>query len=87
MAKSPRSSGTRPVVAAALLIAVNGVLTASEEEPGACPVHFGHQLAGPALGCSDAVRAEWLQHLKACRTKALADINYSGGVFDNPQVI
>ena len=52
----------------------------------ACPVRFEHQLPGPPVGCSDAVRAEWLEARKVCRTKALAGISYKGGVFDTPQV-
>lgn len=52
----------------------------------ACPTLFNHQLAGPAAGCSDDARTEWLAGLKACRTRVLKQIGYSGGVFDTPSV-
>jgi len=55
----------------------------------ACPAlpalpAFSHQLAGPPLGCTEAERAEWLAHMKACRSAALRNISYHGGVFDTP---
>ena len=56
----------------------------------ACPAlpalpAFSHQLAGPPLGCTEAERAEWLAHMKACRSAALRNISYHGGVFDTEQ--
>ena len=55
----------------------------------ACPAlpalpAFSHQLAGPPLGCTESERAEWLAHMKACRSAALRNISYHGGVFDTP---
>jgi formylglycine-generating enzyme required for sulfatase activity len=51
----------------------------------ACPT-AGHQLPGPAAGCSDAARASWLAGMKACRASALEGIGYAGGVYGTARV-
>ena len=69
-------------LAAVVATAPGGGPESEESLKPACPLlpKFNHQLPGPPAGCSDAVRAQWLAHMKACRATALKQIGYSGGV-------